>query len=128
MTGTPACIWRYTGELVAVNKEFLYLSGWSLNVLVERPYRIYELFDKMAFLQYYEEYTRAFTDSCINYFQLPCQILKYKSASPMLYPDEKSKQHVDEQLEYLPFLCWITIKRDLFDMPSLIFGHFLPSF
>lgn len=127
MTGTPACIWRSTGELVAVNKEFLFLTGWNLSLLVERPCRIYELFDKDTFLNYYEEFGKSFSDACISHFLISCQIAKFPiAAAPTTLPMSGERQLSPQ--EWLPFQCWATIKRDIYDIPLMIMGHFLPSF
>ena len=174
MTGTPACIWRSTGELVAVNKEFLYLTGWQLTDLLLKnnsaatspalntgtprsdtsasatgnatvsPRCIYELFDTDSFLKYYEEFGKSFSDACIAHFQISCHVLKKvepqreQARLKDFHPKAHSRSEgtladrpdgiIEPSLEWLPFQCWMTIKRDIYDIPLMIFGHFLPSF
>ena len=47
--GTPTCVWRRTGELALVGKEFSMLTGWKADALLSAPTFIYEVRKLMFF-------------------------------------------------------------------------------
>ncbi|KAI8644508.1 hypothetical protein BD408DRAFT_413198 [Parasitella parasitica] len=106
-SGTPTVVWRRTGEICLVGKEFSLLTQWTKDLLLGKKMYIYELMDSPSAVEYWEKFaTHAFdnTDkSCIN----SC-IIK----TPLQKP--------------VPCTFCFTIKRDIFDLPSVIIGNFLP--
>ncbi|ORY93999.1 hypothetical protein BCR43DRAFT_461407 [Syncephalastrum racemosum] len=106
-SGTPTVVWRRTGEVCLVGKEFLLLTQWPKDTLLNKKTYIYELMDNQSAVEYWEKFsTHAFdnTDkSCIY----SC-ILKTPNQKPV------------------PCTFCFTIKRDIFDLPSVIVGNFLP--
>ncbi|KAI8889270.1 hypothetical protein K501DRAFT_320472 [Backusella circina FSU 941] len=103
-SGTPSVIWRRTGEICLVGKEFSLLTQWSKDMLLNRKVYIYELMDSQSAVEYWEKFsTHAFdnTDkSCIY----SC-ILRTPQQRPV------------------PCTFCFTIKRDIFDLPSVIVGN-----
>ncbi|KAG5366605.1 Transcription activator of gluconeogenesis ERT1-2 [Yarrowia sp. B02] len=106
-SGTPTLVWRRTGQLVAVGKEFCQLSGWSEQRLIGQQTFIVELLDDNSVLEYFELFSRiAFGDSR-GATMADCTLLtptgaKIKTSS-----------------------IW-TLKRDVFGNPMMIVGNFLP--
>ncbi|KAG2224083.1 hypothetical protein INT45_004964 [Circinella minor] len=106
-SGTPTVVWRRTGEVCLVGKEFLLLTQWPRDTLLNKKTYIYELMDNRSAVEYWEKFsTHAFdnTDKSCTY---SC-ILKT--------PSQKA----------VPCTFCFTIKRDIFDLPSVIVGNFLP--
>ncbi|KAI7902196.1 uncharacterized protein BX663DRAFT_512051 [Cokeromyces recurvatus] len=106
-SGTPTVIWRRTGEICLVGKEFSLLTQWTKDMLLGKRIYIYELMDSQSAVEYWEKFaTHAFDNadkSCI----FSCIV--------------KTPQQTS-----VPCTFCFTIKRDIFDLPSVIIGNFLP--
>ncbi|EGF99273.1 uncharacterized protein MELLADRAFT_118331 [Melampsora larici-populina 98AG31] len=107
VSGTPTVVWRRTGEVVCVGDEFCMLTDWSKNELKEKK-SIFELFENDSVIKYFEKF------------------------------DEAAFENLNQQvvMKYCGLICpggrivgctfCFTIKRDLFNCPSLVIGNFLP--
>ncbi|KAG2173945.1 hypothetical protein INT44_000058 [Umbelopsis vinacea] len=103
-SGTPTVVWRRTGEIALVGKEFSLLTQWSRDMLLDKKTYIYELMSNESAVEYWEKYaTHAFdnTDSAV----FSSCILLTPSGRPIAAS-----------------MCF-TIKRDIFDLPSVIVGN-----
>ncbi|KAH8556006.1 hypothetical protein BGW37DRAFT_511694 [Umbelopsis sp. PMI_123] len=106
-SGTPTVVWRRTGEIALVGKEFSLLTQWSRDMLLDKKTYIYELMSNESAVEYWEKYaTHAFDNTDSAVFS-SCILL-----TPAGRPIAAS-------------MCF-TIKRDIFDLPSVIVGNFLP--
>ncbi|KAI8974465.1 hypothetical protein BDB01DRAFT_806678 [Pilobolus umbonatus] len=106
-SGTPTVVWRRTGEIALVGKEFSLLTQWSRDTLLSKKTYIYELMSNPSAVEYWEKYAlHAFdnTDSAVF------------STCILLSPTKR----------VVPCTFCFTIKRDIFDLPSVIIGNFLP--
>lgn len=108
LSTSPTIIWRRTGEIVALTNEFAIMTGYSKMSLLSKRTFIVELMDD---------------ESTINYF---------RSFSEFAFGDLNATHLTDCNLRkaqdnnYLRCSCVWTIKRDVFDIPMLIVGQFLP--
>ncbi|KAL7328333.1 Transcriptional regulator of nonfermentable carbon utilization, variant 3 [Mucor circinelloides] len=103
-SGTPTVVWRRTGEICLVGKEFSLLTQWTKDMLLGKKIYIYELMDSQSAVEYWEKFaTHAFdnTDKSCVY---SC-IIKTPQQKPV------------------PCTFCFTIKRDIFDLPSVIVGN-----
>ncbi|OBZ84745.1 Transcription activator of gluconeogenesis ERT1 [Choanephora cucurbitarum] len=106
-SGTPTVVWRRTGEITLVGKEFSLLTQWSRDMLLNKKTYIYELMSNPSAVEYWEKYAlHAFdnTDSAVY------------STCILISPTKR----------IVPCTFCFTIKRDIFDLPSVIVGNFLP--
>ncbi|CAO3696115.1 unnamed protein product [Rhizopus stolonifer] len=106
-SGTPTVVWRRTGEIALVGKEFSLLTQWSRELLLNKKTYIYELMSNPSAVEYWEKYAlHAFdnTDSAVY------------STCILMSPTKR----------VVPCTFCFTIKRDIFDLPSVIIGNFLP--
>ncbi|KAI7877347.1 hypothetical protein K492DRAFT_150727 [Lichtheimia hyalospora FSU 10163] len=106
-SGTPTVVWRRTGEIALVGKEFSLLTQWSRDTLLSKKTYIYELMSNSSAVEYWEKYAlHAFdnTDSAVY------------SSCILMSPTKR----------VVPCTFCFTIKRDIFDLPSVIIGNFLP--
>ncbi|KAI9029100.1 hypothetical protein CLU79DRAFT_737566 [Phycomyces nitens] len=106
-SGTPTVVWRRTGEIALVGKEFSLLTQWSRDALLNKKTYIYELMSDASAVEYWEKYAlHAFdnTDSAVY------------SSCILISPTKR----------LVPCTFCFTIKRDIFDLPSVIVGNFLP--
>lgn len=106
-SGTPTVVWRRTGQIAAVGREFCILTGWPLKQLLSENTFIVELMDDESALEYFEIFsTMAFGDS-IGANMTECTLMT---------PQGKGIKTTS---------IW-TLKRDVFGIPMMIIGNFLP--
>ncbi|KAI8342282.1 hypothetical protein BC941DRAFT_465952 [Chlamydoabsidia padenii] len=106
-SGTPTVVWRRTGEIALVGKEFSLLTQWPKDTLMNKKTYIYELMSNSSAIEYWEQYAlHAFdnTDSAVY------------SSCILVSPTKR----------VVPCTFCFIIKRDIFDLPSVIVGNFLP--
>ncbi|KAI9308308.1 hypothetical protein BJ944DRAFT_175026 [Cunninghamella echinulata] len=106
-SGTPTVVWRRTGEIVLVGKEFSLLTQWSRDALLGKKTYIYELMSNSSTIEYWERYSSCAFDNSDSAVYSSCILLS---------PTKRS----------VPCTFCFTIKRDIFDLPSVIIGNFLP--
>ncbi|KAK9465666.1 hypothetical protein V1512DRAFT_292330 [Lipomyces arxii] len=106
-SGTPTLVWRRTGQVAAVGKEFCILTGRTKDQLINKRTFVVELMDDQSVLEYFEGFSKlAFGDSR-GATMMECTLLS---------PNGRR----------IPTACTWTIKRDVFDIPMMIVGNFLP--
>ncbi|KAI8339271.1 hypothetical protein BC941DRAFT_422573 [Chlamydoabsidia padenii] len=106
-SGTPTVVWRRTGEICLFGKEFCLLTQWTKELLLDKKTYIYELMDCPSAVEYWEHFSRHAFDNTDSSRHYTC-ILQ----SPKKRP--------------IPCTFCFMIKRDIFDLPSVIVGNFLP--
>ncbi|KAJ7268749.1 hypothetical protein B0H12DRAFT_1096488 [Mycena haematopus] len=106
-SGTPTVVWRRTGEICLVAPEFCMLTEWSLDELVGRKKYIYELFENQSVVEYWENFASHAFENTTQSVYSHCVLLK-PSGAPV------------------PSTFCISIRRDLFDLPSVVIGQWLP--
>ncbi|KAI9197267.1 uncharacterized protein BJ171DRAFT_585780 [Polychytrium aggregatum] len=108
-SGTPTVVWRRTGEIALVGKEFSLLTQWSREQLLASKTYIYELMDNPSAVEYWEKFSLIAFDNSQQSVMTTCNLV-----SPMNV--------------VVPCAFCFTIKRDIFDVPLAIVGNFLPLF
>lgn len=110
-SGTPTAVWRRTGEITLVGKEFSILTHWPKDKLTNpnKPTYIYELMDTKSAVDYWENYSLLAFDNSQQSMTTTCTLLGSDGTS-------------------VPCAFCFTIKRDIFDVPLAIVGNFLPIF
>ncbi|KAK2464242.1 hypothetical protein APHAL10511_003699 [Amanita phalloides] len=105
--GTPTVVWRRTGEICLVAPEFCMLTDWPMEDLIGRKKFIYELFENQSVVEYWENFaTHAFENTTQSVYS-HCVLLK-----PNGVP--------------VPSAFCFSVRRDLFDLPSMVIGQWLP--
>lgn len=105
-SGTPTIIWRRTGQIELVGREFCQLTQWKPEQLLSKPTFIVELMADPSVVEYFEKFSaHAFGDT--SSVQTTCVLMT---------PNKKA----------VPCAFCFTIKRDVFDIPMMIVGNFLP--
>ncbi|KAF8953426.1 Transcriptional regulator of nonfermentable carbon utilization [Haplosporangium bisporale] len=112
-SGTPTVVWRRTGEIALVGKEFSLLTQWSREQLVpsqgsgKKKTYIYELMDNQSAVEYWEKFSTHAFENTEQTVMTTCILLS---------PTQR----------VVPCTFCFTIKRDIFDIPLAIVGNFLP--
>lgn len=129
-SGTPTVVWRRTGEICLVAPEFCMLTEWPLEDLVGngRKKYIYEvrlflvwglpllfcsnfvaqLFENQSVVEYWENFASHAFENTTQSVYSHCVLLK-PSGAPV------------------PSTFCFSIRRDLFDLPSIVIGMFFQS-
>ncbi|TYJ53591.1 hypothetical protein B9479_005796 [Cryptococcus floricola] len=134
-SATPTAVWRRTGEICYANPEFAGLVKRSEGELVGKGKFIYELFDKPSVVSYWENFSvHAFENTTQNFFQ-PISLSTSPDAAFNSNPNYNQNQEaggmgmgmgVGAGAGLLGCTCCLTIRRDVFDLPSVVIGQFLP--
>lgn len=115
-SGTPTAVWRRTGELAGAGPEFWGLTGYNkeddggggdLNKERTRPRFIVEMMDDESVTKYFELFNQLVFGDSRGVIMTECTLLSPKG-------------------EKIPTVCTWTVKRDVFDIPMMIIGNFLP--
>ncbi|ORZ31851.1 hypothetical protein BCR44DRAFT_1502496 [Catenaria anguillulae PL171] len=106
-SGTPTVVWRRTGEIALVGKEFSLLTQWTKDQIFSKKTYIWELFDN---------------ESAVTYWELFAAIAFDNSQSSVM----TTTVVVSPSGALIPCTMCFTIKKDIFDIPLAIIGNFLP--
>ncbi|KAL6454454.1 ERT1 Transcription activator of gluconeogenesis ERT1 [Candida maltosa Xu316] len=110
ISGTPTIVWRRTGEIAYVGNEFCVLTGWKREELLGKDKRkfIVELLDDRSVLEYFQVFSRIAFGDFLGATMTECTLLT---------PNPEVKIRTG---------CVWTLKRDVFGIPMMIVGNFLP--
>ncbi|PVH94352.1 hypothetical protein DM02DRAFT_618696 [Periconia macrospinosa] len=107
----PACCWRRTGEIFRGNKEMARLIHVPMSRLRDGNIAIHEIIAEPSLVSYWEKFGAIAFDNSQKAILTSCSLKN---------PDPKSK---DPEIR----CCFsFTVKRDMYDIPALIVGNFLP--
>lgn len=107
LSGTPTIVWRRSSQIAYVSEEFTILTGWTRHHLLDKSTFVVEIMDDA---------------SCVEYFRL---------FSKLAYGDFKGATMTEctlatPQGRGIRTACTWTLKRDVFGIPMMIIGSFLP--
>ncbi|EGW34358.1 uncharacterized protein SPAPADRAFT_59777 [Spathaspora passalidarum NRRL Y-27907] len=110
ISGTPTIVWRRTGEIAYVGNEFCILTGWTRQELVGGKQKkfIVELLDDKSVLEYFHIFSHIAFGDFLGATMTECTLLT---------PNKDVKIRAG---------CMWTLKRDVFGIPMMIVGNFLP--
>ncbi|KAG2174780.1 hypothetical protein INT43_005842 [Umbelopsis isabellina] len=108
--GIPACLWRRTGEIYRGNKEFAQLVNVPIEMLREGRLCIYQLMAEESAVNYWEKYGNIAFDAGQKAVLTSCLL---KNPDP-------------ENTSVMSCCFSFTIRRDKYNIPTVIVGNFLP--
>ncbi|EXJ78145.1 hypothetical protein A1O3_09306 [Capronia epimyces CBS 606.96] len=106
----PACCWRRTGEIFRANKEMAELIQVPIESLRDGKLAIHEIIVE---------------DQLVSYWEKFCAICFDQQQKAMLTSCTLRSPKADSDAE-IPCCFSFTIRRDNYNIPSLIVGNFLP--
>lgn len=107
ISGTPTIVWRRTGQIAYVSEEFCILTGWTKEQLLSKITFIVELMDDVSVVEYFDLF------STIAYGDFRGATM---TGCTLLTPENTTMKTT----------CMWTLKRDVFGIPMMIIGNFLP--
>ncbi|KAI9015719.1 hypothetical protein CLU79DRAFT_765496 [Phycomyces nitens] len=108
--GIPACLWRRTGEIYKGNKEFASLVNVPIETLREGRLCIYELMAEESSVNYWEKYGNIAFDPGQKAVLTSCLL----------------RNPGREETSVISCCFSFTIRRDKYNIPTVIVGNFLP--
>ncbi|OMJ23839.1 Transcription activator of gluconeogenesis ERT1 [Smittium culicis] len=105
--GTPTVVWRITGEINIVSREFTLMCWWKKEELEGGRKLIFELLDNASIVKYWENFSVYAVENYDHTTTMRCSLFR---------PDQTS----------VPCAFSFTIKRDIFGIPLEVVGSFLP--
>lgn len=107
----PACCWRRTGEIYRGNKEMARLIHAPISKLRDGNIALHEIIAEPSLVSYWEKFGAIAFDHTQKAILTSCSLKN---------PDPNSK---DPEIR----CCFsFTVKRDMWNIPALIVGNFLP--
>jgi len=107
----PACCWRRTGEIYRGNKEMARLIHAPMSKLRDGTIALHEIIAEPSLVSYWEKFGAIAFDHTQKAILTSCSLKN---------PDPNSK---DPEIR----CCFsFTVKRDMWNIPALIVGNFLP--
>lgn len=107
LSSSPSIMWRRTGEIIYITEEMGLLLGYLPIEILEKRFFLFSLMPDEEILKYF----KFFKNIAVNDLQSLVSI-KVKL--------------INKEGKLVEFCSVYTIKRDIFDIPMLIVGQFLP--
>lgn len=124
LNASPTIIWRRTGEIVSMSNDLVNLLGLSISdVLSKRTFIMELMYDDESIVEYFRLFKSVAVGNLHLTINTRCKLIKKPSG------DTRSIANTNTQLQdydFIEFCCVWTVKRDLFDLPMVIVGQFLP--
>ncbi|KAL7667345.1 Glucose starvation modulator protein 1 [[Candida] zeylanoides] len=116
---SPTIIWRRTGEIVSLSDGLMSLLGLTeRDILSKRTFIMELMYDDESIVNYFKLFKSVAVGNLHSSINTRCKLIK----------KEGSQHFEDQESDYIEFCSVWTVKRDLFDIPMLIVGQFLPMF
>lgn len=127
LNSSPTIMWRRTGEIVALSDDLLSLLGFNLgDILSKRTFIMELMYDDESIITYFKLFKSLAVGNLHLSIITRCKLIKntqrHNSTSTILPGTDITYN----QQNYIEFSSVWTVKRDLFDLPMLIIGQFLP--
>lgn len=124
LNASPTIIWRRTGEIVSMSNDLVNLLGLSISdVLLKRTFIMELMYDDELIVDYFRLFKSVAVGNLHSTINTRCKLIKKPSG------DTRSIANTNTSLQdhdFIEFCCVWTVKRDLFDLPMVIVGQFLP--
>ncbi|KAJ1673039.1 Transcription factor, partial [Spiromyces aspiralis] len=95
--GTPACLWRRTGEIYKANREFADMVGIPLHYFHDGRVGIYELLTEESSVNYWEQYGKIAFDTSQKAVLTSCVLKVAPSLIESIREEEKAVAEEEEE-------------------------------
>lgn len=122
LNASPTIIWRRTGEIVSISNDLVNLLGLSSSdILSKRTFIMELMYDDNSIVEYFRLFKSVAVGNLHLTIVTKCKLIKRLAGAKIAQTNTKL---VDS--DYIEFCSVWTVKRDLFDLPMMIVGQFLP--
>lgn len=122
LNASPTIIWRRTGEIVSISNDLGNLLGFSIpEILSKRTFIIELMHDDESIVNYFHLFKSVAVGNLHSSIVTRCKLIRRRDTGPL----SLTNANLGSQ-DYIEFCSVWTVKRDLFDLPMMIVGQFLP--
>lgn len=122
LNASPTIIWRRTGEIVSISNDLVNLLGLSTSEILSKRTFIMELmYDDASIVEYFRLFKSVAVGNLHLTIVTKCKLIKRDSGAKIA----QTNTNIGD-LGLIEFCSVWTVKRDLFDLPMMIVGQFLP--
>ncbi|KAI5958029.1 GSM1 [Candida theae] len=126
LNSSPTIIWRRTGEIVSITDDLLSLLGYKLSdILSKRTFIMEMMYDDESVVKYFQLFKSVAVGNLHSSISTKIKLTKKEPLVANVDIDSQMQNNVGTS-NYIEFCSVWTVKRDLFDIPMLIIGQFLP--
>ncbi|CCG21121.1 Zcf23 protein [Candida orthopsilosis Co 90-125] len=129
LNSSPTIIWRRTGEIVSITDDLLSLLGYKLSdILSKRTFIMEMMYDDESVVKYFQLFKSVAVGNLHSSISTKIKLTKkepFVNSVASVDADTQMQNNVGTS-NYIEFCSVWTVKRDLFDIPMLIIGQFLP--
>ncbi|KAF5210784.1 putative glucose starvation modulator [Clavispora lusitaniae] len=119
LNASPTIIWRRTGEIVSMSNDLVALLGLNISTILSKRTFILELmYDDESIVEYFRLFESVAVGNLHSTIVTRCKLIKR--------PSEGIETNTSMDSDYIEFCSVWTVKRDLFDLPMMVVGQFLP--
>ncbi|PVH22652.1 hypothetical protein CXQ85_005226 [Candidozyma haemuli] len=123
LNASPTIIWRRTGEIVSISNDLVNLLGLSSSdILSKRTFIIELMYDDESIVEYFRLFKSVAVGNLHSTIVTRCKLIKKSTEHERIARTNTRIRDCD----YIEFCSAWTVKRDLFDIPMMIVGQFLP--
>ncbi|CCE85498.1 Piso0_005096 [Millerozyma farinosa CBS 7064] len=124
LNSSPTIMWRRTGEIVSMSNDLLSILGLSVSeILSKRTFIIELMYDDESIINYFKLFQSVAVGSLHSRIVTTCKLKKKSTGDASTRNGILAESMPRDHIEFCS--VW-TVKRDLFDIPMLIVGQFLP--
>lgn len=122
LNASPTIIWRRTGEIVSISNDLVNLLGLSISEILSKRTFIMELmYDDASIVEYFRLFKSVAVGNLHLTIVTKCKLIKRLAGAKVAQTNTKLGDS-----DFIEFCSVWTVKRDLFDLPMMVVGQFLP--
>lgn len=122
LTASPTIIWRRTGEIVSISNDLVNLLGLNVSdILSKRTFVMELMYDDASIVEYFRLFKSVAVGNLHLTIVTKCKLIKRLAGAKIAHTNTKLGNS-----DFIEFCSVWTVKRDLFDLPMMIVGQFLP--
>lgn len=124
LNASPTIIWRRTGEIVSLSNDLVNLLGLSISdILLKRTFIMELMYDDESIVEYFRLFKSVAVGNLHSTIVTRCKLIR--KATDDMGSIAKTNTKIGDR-DFIEFCSVWTVKRDLFDLPMMIVGQFLP--
>lgn len=124
LNASPTITWRRTGEIVSMSNDLVNILGLSISdILSKRTFIMELMYDDESIVEYFRLFKSVAVGNLHLTINTRCKLIKGPTGATRNIASTNTQLH---DYDFIEFCCVWTVKRDLFDLPMVIVGQFLP--
>ncbi|ABN67713.2 zinc finger transcription factor [Scheffersomyces stipitis CBS 6054] len=127
LNSSPTIIWRRTGEIVSITDDLLSLLGYNLaDLLSHRTFIMELMYDDESITNYFRLFKTVAVGNLHSSIITKIKLTKNQNRNVSDQTGTRRLSYELSERDHIEFCSVWTVKRDMFDLPMMIIGQFLP--